>query len=200
MELKHKCAWCGETFTTPDTYRGRQRLTCSRHCSAKYGATHRKPRAPQKSKKIEMNCIVCGSHFLKYPSAKDTYCCSDKCARIKRSQTIRERWSGSNNWAWKGGRVKSSGYIFIQKRTHPHVNSSGYVAEHRLVMEKHLGRYLSPTERVHHINGIRDDNRLENLMVMTSAKAHKAIHPNVVCPYCHREFILVNSKPIEAFS
>jgi len=72
---------------------------------------------------------------------------------------------------FKGGRIKDSkGYILILSLNHPNKHISGYVFEHRLVMEKHLGRYLTREEIIHHINGIIDDNRIENLEVSTNSE------------------------------
>lgn len=71
---------------------------------------------------------------------------------------------------WKGGRhVQKTGYVLIHAPEHPHARN-GRVFEHRLVMEKHLGRYLTPDEAVHHINGKRDDNRIENLEIKEKGK------------------------------
>lgn len=79
----------------------------------------------------------------------------------------------SNNW--RGGKSKKEGYVLIWNPKHPH-SKNGYVFEHRLVMEKHLGRYLSPTEVVHHVNEILDDNRLENLKLFSSNGVHRNHH------------------------
>lgn len=84
--------------------------------------------------------------------------------------------NGEMNKSWKGGRYKDYwGYVFIYAPYHPKAMNGGYVREHRLVMEKFLGRYLEDNEVVHHKNGIKDDNRLENLEVM-SDREHKRLH------------------------
>ena len=81
--------------------------------------------------------------------------------------------NGKNSSAWKGGRTKDGdGYVLIYKPDHPYPNSHHYVYEHRLIMEKKLGRYLTNDEVVHHINGVKDDNREENLKLINK-KTHK---------------------------
>ena len=85
--------------------------------------------------------------------------------------------SGSKNPSWKGGRIKDGrGYILVKSYTHPFRNTNNYVKEHRLVMEAHIGRYLLSTEIVHHINGIKDDNRIENLALFYETAKHTKLH------------------------
>lgn len=79
------------------------------------------------------------------------------------SLAARGRYAGIKNYFWKGGIKHNNGYIKVHCPEHPFVDKNGYVYEHRLVLEKKLGRYLRPEERPHHINGIRADNRPENL-------------------------------------
>jgi hypothetical protein len=55
----------------------------------------------------------------------------------------------------------------IRSPGHPRAGKGGYVFEHVLIMEELLGRYLLPGENVHHRNGVRDDNRPENLELWT---------------------------------
>jgi len=73
---------------------------------------------------------------------------------------------------WKGGiRITKEGYIAIYSPHHPYAKKDKTVLEHRLVMEKYLGRYLLPKEIIHHKNGIENDNRIENLQ-LTNQSLH----------------------------
>lgn len=84
--------------------------------------------------------------------------------------------SGSRSSSWKGGRKKNKkGHILVLRKGHPMAEANGYVLEHRLIMAEHLGRILRPDEVVHHKNGIKDDNRIENLVIMTNAE-HTRLH------------------------
>lgn len=77
------------------------------------------------------------------------------------------------NPSWNGGRtVDKHGYILIHRPEHPHANTGGYVREHRLTMETVLGRYLSPTEVVHHKDGDPRNNDPANLEVFPDNGLH----------------------------
>lgn len=91
--------------------------------------------------------------------------------------------SGPDNHMWKGGRTTDkSGYVLIRVVDHPDANSNGYVREHRLVMSRVLGRRLLPEEVVHHLNGIRGDNRPENLELFATNADHLRHELKGRCP------------------
>jgi HNH endonuclease len=111
-------------------------------------------------------CDACGKHFemkrskvFRIARKEPRKYCSNKCKR--------DGWQmrGKPDLRGHAPNRNGAGYVYLWAPTHPSVQGKEYkrVAEHRLAMEKSLGRYLLPGENVHHINGIKDDNRIENL-------------------------------------
>jgi len=126
------------------------------------------------SKEFEVNlidkrnvCYVCLNVRSKIPCEKCGLL-KKKNSKLCRNCYIPTGLIGDKNPRWTGGRTYEDGYVLISSRQHPNHNSRGYVREHTLVMEEILGRYLEPGENVHHINGIKDDNRPENLELWIS--------------------------------
>lgn len=102
-----------------------------------------------------------------------------------KTRSIKESWntkrfiaknSGKNHPNWKGGIKRDvNGYILTWQPDHPRSNSRGYVHRSYLVAEETQGRFLYPEEITHHKNGIRDDDRPENIEVTTRGK-HTSFH------------------------
>ena len=85
-----------------------------------------------------------------------------------------------NKRGWKNGEVYQNGYVLSYAPDHPNANAQGkgYVRRSRLVMEEYLDRYLEPEEIVHHLNHKRDDDRIENLELMTNSE-HLSLHHKI---------------------
>lgn len=86
---------------------------------------------------------------------------------------------GENNPNWGGGRIKSGPYILRHCPNHPNCDSNGYVMEHRLKMESHIGRLLDPKEVVHHEDNTGHHNQIKNLKLFKNNKEHHAYHKKI---------------------
>lgn len=135
-------------------------------------------------------CALCGDEFLAAHQRENrpTLHCSKSCGlkAMYASHSPEER-KKNHSRAWKGGRMYRQGYVLQHAPDHPSLKGTtrAYVLEHRLVMEKELGRYLLPHEQVHHKNGIRDDNRPENLELWALQQPAGARHNEQQhCPTC----------------
>ena len=157
---KHtRCIVCNkEIYLSPS--RNPKKTYCSIKCKA----------INQRKSKVLVRCGQCGREKNVYPSIYKTrkrHFCDAKCF-ISFNK-------GENTYQWKGKRKTKAGYIVI--RDYSGKRSSGYIYEHRLIMQNSLGRDLKKEECIHHINGIKDDNRIENLELVKSNTHAKLHHP-----------------------
>ena len=126
--------------------------------------------------RITVKCISCGTDskmdYDKVLYRTFTKKCFD-CSRVFRN-------IGKDHLNWKGGRfINSQGYLYIKIYPNDLLyvmgNKEGYVREHRYKIAKKIGRILKNNEHVHHINGIKTDNRIENLELM-NYREHLRLH------------------------
>ena len=92
-----------------------------------------------------------------------------------RGQPVRFIHNHQTKGKW-GPAVHAEGYVQRMVPGHPRATKKGYVPEQVLVVEKILGKFLPLTAIVHHDNGVRDDNRPENLVVCQDLSHHRLIH------------------------
>jgi len=90
----------------------------------------------------------------------------------QKSREINQKLIGEIANHWKGGKTIIDGYVHIYSPDHPNKRKDKYVCEHRLIMEKKIGRYLDKKEVVHHIDGNRLNNNINNLKLYACSGDH----------------------------
>ena len=126
-------------------------------------------------------CMICGKDMFVKPWLKGIRLyCSHECQYESMRRSSVPTWitshKGDMSPNWKGGKRIDKGYSLVWAKYHPYCNATGYIQEHRLVVEKVIGRYLDKKEIVHHINRNKLDNRPENLYLFPSNSAHRKFH------------------------
>ncbi|MEK9208045.1 MAG: HNH endonuclease signature motif containing protein [Patescibacteria group bacterium] len=159
------CPNCKVSFYPGYEGKGKYQKYCSKSCSVK--AQHKRKEIGFENK---------NPNYIDGRSSKILVCsCGKKTSSYRNKlclKCFRKKMSEEN---WKGGRYFHQGYVYVYSPQHPNRVSGGYIKEHRLVMEKHLKRYLTNKEVVHHKNRNKSDNRIENLQLMTHSE-HTIYH------------------------
>ena len=106
-------------------------------------------------------------------------------------------------WNIPDKKIMNNGYVYVRIPDHPKATSTGYVYEHRAVVENHIGRLLTDDEVVHHVNHDKTDNRIENLKI-ADKNSHARLHGSerhdasfvvqLKCPICGNVFFKKRGK------
>lgn len=167
------CSICGSSFyRIPAKIKRNKQCFCSKKCFDE-----------SRVKRVIVRCQSCGNEIERVPSqTKGKY---TACSRV----CLAKLWAGVNHSGFfkkgnkrekcinfKDGTQESNGYIMVLDPSHPYANKRGYVYQHRLVMEKRIGRILFPEEVVHHIDHNKKNNKPENLFLFENTGAHTTYH------------------------
>ena len=168
------CQHCQLSFEAKNV----RRIFCTDKCKKKYWDTQhsieRKIRMKTRSKKLNL-CRICSKECINFEGS-DPLCkrCTVKVLRRKsRHQSILTEDILKDDFEYKNrkiGYLDKFGYRMVSGIGHPNAEKAGRIREHILIMSNYLGRPLMKVENVHHMNGIKDDNRIENLELWSTSQ------------------------------
>jgi hypothetical protein len=148
------CEFCADAFTPRPSMRHKRQRFCSRRCAslARTGRIRGE------------ECTVDGCEGPDRVGGL----CSGHAWRLRHWGDVRAGVPLKRQRPRGAGNLDRGGYVSLYRPEHPNAQANGLVMEHRMVMANALGRALLPTERVHHVNGDRTDNRIANLELWVS--------------------------------
>jgi hypothetical protein len=156
-----ECARCGKSFERKEwEVARRQRKGWALYCSVECrDAVKRGRKGQQRVDRVRHVCVGCGEIYERAPHQKKQKFCSVDCANKAKPGRSPQR---GTKLTTREGYITV--YVPLEDRPHGQEKIARHM-EHRVVMAKALGRHLAPYESVHHINGDKTDNRLENLQL-----------------------------------
>ncbi len=167
MSKKNTCILCDCLFE-PSKYHPYQK-NCSLKCRNRSRGRISRGHHP---KLITLICEVCDKPFIQKRLTNTSYC-SFGCKKLGVFRKFKGLIvKGPRKHVWGSGHITKTGYRIISKPNHPNSvkgKRSGQIMEHVFVISEQLGRPLRRGETVHHKNGIRHDNRIENLELWSSS-------------------------------
>lgn len=128
------------------------------------------------------SCKHCNRIFVR--KRKEQVYCSKSCASVLKGMNRKGMKTGPNKSHYKM-RMTKDGYLRVYCAHHPFADGRKQMLVHDMVMELHVGRRLRRTEVVHHKNGIKTDNRIENLEIMSHSQ-HSKMHMSELAPFKRR--------------
>lgn len=172
-----KCIICGVEFQP--TKRSPASEVCSHSCNAKNNTIKRQ------KKFMPNKCATCGKELKRLSRLKY---CSLKCSGLSRRGKEHPCFKGK---VYTGKKMHPEGYVYLLNREHPFASKEHYILEHRMVVEEWLNKNNPLSEHlievnglkclrkdvvVHHLNGLKADNRIENLGIYASQSKHIKEH------------------------
>jgi len=132
----------------------------------------------------ERICGKCGKSNIVFKSRLSNKCQSCGNTGVVRTSETRKKIGdaerGKKHFKYKDILTDKNGYMLMHRADHPEATKrDGYVRVHRIVMEEMIGRALTKKETVHHINGIKHDNRPANLWLFSTPSEHSRFHADL---------------------